>query len=511
METRKILTILVVALVLMVASVGLSGAEPMGCAFTYQGRLIEAGSPAQGEYDFQFELYDEPVDGNQLDDTIDVNEVNVSDGYFTVVLDFGAGVFDGDARWLDIDVRQGALEDPNTYADLEPRQEVTPTPYALHAGSDNDWMVSGNDMCSIPSGNVGVGESNPLAKLHVAGNVIVEGASPVLLSLSDLVGAGDVGVEFTTSLPGSKKWAMMRDGTSGGFLIQESFPYPPFLGGTLFMEAGTGNVGIGTKDPEKLLQIVNKEGGYDGLGITLDPHGGGFVGGSTWDIDNDDGAFKLTESRALPGYPKTRLTILEGNVGIGTTEPSHKLNVIGDANITGSLYAGTGSTVLFVDDGNDRVGIGTTNPGTKLDVQGGDINTSGKIKEGGNNLIPSGAVMFFNLPSCPSGWSELTAARGRYLVGKPSGGTLAGTQGTALTDLENRAVGQHNHSITDPGHSHELASHGNMNCGSGCSHLWVYAGGYYTQSSTTGITIDNEGSVSGTNAPYIQLCACQKD
>jgi hypothetical protein len=165
----------------MVASVGLSGAEPMGCAFTYQGRLIEAGSPAQGEYDFQFELYDEPVDGNQLNGTIEVNEVNVSDGYFTVLLDFGAGVFNGDARWLDIGVRHGALEDPNTYADLEPRQEVTPTPYALYAettGGDYDWMVDGNDMYPIPSGNVGIGTTSPGAKLEVAGQVKITGGSP---------------------------------------------------------------------------------------------------------------------------------------------------------------------------------------------------------------------------------------------------------------------------------------------------------------------------------------------
>src|SRR5688500_7198572 len=48
---------------------------------------------------------------------------------------------------------------------------------------------------------------------------------------------------------------------------------------------------------------------------------------------------------------------------------------------------------------------------------------------------PAGAVSFFNLAACPSGWTELTGARGRYLVGVPSGGTLGGTAGTALTNL----------------------------------------------------------------------------
>ena len=58
--------------------------------------------------------------------------------------------------------------------------------------------------------------------------------------------------------------------------------------------------------------------------------------------------------------------------------------------------------------------------------------------------VPAGAVMFFNLASCPSGWTELTAARGRTITGLPSGGALAGTVGTALTNLENRT---HTHSV----------------------------------------------------------------
>ena len=60
---------------------------------------------------------------------------------------------------------------------------------------------------------------------------------------------------------------------------------------------------------------------------------------------------------------------------------------------------------------------------------------------GQDAIAPAGAVMFFNLASCPSGWTELTSARGRYLVGRPSGGALAGTQGTALTNLADPSGG----------------------------------------------------------------------
>ena len=52
---------------------------------------------------------------------------------------------------------------------------------------------------------------------------------------------------------------------------------------------------------------------------------------------------------------------------------------------------------------------------------------------GQDATAPAGAVMFFNLASCPAGWSELAAAQGRYLVGVPGGGTLGGTSGTGGT------------------------------------------------------------------------------
>lgn len=53
--------------------------------------------------------------------------------------------------------------------------------------------------------------------------------------------------------------------------------------------------------------------------------------------------------------------------------------------------------------------------------------------------VPAGAAAFFSTPGCPAGWSELTAARGRAVVGLVPGGTLGGTAGQALSDLEDRA------------------------------------------------------------------------
>ena len=108
-----------------------SRAVPMGTAFRYQGDLWHLGSPASGLYEFEFRLYDYPNAGAQVGSTIQVNDVNVAEGYFAVELDFGSGVFDGDGRWLDISVRPGDFNDPCEYTVLSPRTELTPVPYAL--------------------------------------------------------------------------------------------------------------------------------------------------------------------------------------------------------------------------------------------------------------------------------------------------------------------------------------------------------------------------------------------
>ncbi len=139
MKSTKMLTILVLALALglMLWSGRLSAAEPMGKGFTYQGHLYDSNNVANGLYDFEFKLYDDPCTGSQVGSDVNKPDVDVIDAYFTVELDFGSSVFDGNAVWLEIGVRPGDLNDPNTYTTLSPRQEITPTPYALYA--ETSW------------------------------------------------------------------------------------------------------------------------------------------------------------------------------------------------------------------------------------------------------------------------------------------------------------------------------------------------------------------------------------
>ncbi len=116
-------------LVLVVCTINLSNAAQVGTGWTYQGRLMDNNNPGEGVYDFQFKLFDAPYTGTQQGSTVDVNDLDVIDGYFTVELDFGSDVFDSDAYWLEIDVRPGGTANP--FITLSPRQEITPTPYAM--------------------------------------------------------------------------------------------------------------------------------------------------------------------------------------------------------------------------------------------------------------------------------------------------------------------------------------------------------------------------------------------
>ena len=117
-------------LMLSALAVSLVKAAPLGTAFTYQGRLTDGANPAQGIYDLRFAICDSAGGGSVLG-VLTNAATPVTNGLFTVTLDFGADVFNGDARWLEIGVRAGT----NDFTVLNPRQALTPVPYALQAAA----------------------------------------------------------------------------------------------------------------------------------------------------------------------------------------------------------------------------------------------------------------------------------------------------------------------------------------------------------------------------------------
>ena len=115
----------------------LSTVQAQGPAFTYQGRLNDTGSPANGSYDFRFRLASDPLGTNFVAGPLLTNGITVSSGLFTVGLNFGAGVFTGSNYWLEVDVRTNG---GGNYTSLTPLQPLTPSPYAIMANSASNVL-----------------------------------------------------------------------------------------------------------------------------------------------------------------------------------------------------------------------------------------------------------------------------------------------------------------------------------------------------------------------------------
>jgi hypothetical protein len=133
-RTRRILsaTSIVLSLVLAIAAFG----APVDTAWTYQGQLRRGGAAYSGTCNFQFSLWDAASGGTQQHSTQSINGVSVVNGLFTVTLDFAETspigeviTFRGDATWLATSVQCSG--DGAGFTQLDPRQPITATPYAL--------------------------------------------------------------------------------------------------------------------------------------------------------------------------------------------------------------------------------------------------------------------------------------------------------------------------------------------------------------------------------------------
>ncbi len=127
----RCLCLLRLAVPLVLCAVG-ARAFAQSTAFTYQGRLSAGDSPANGTYDLAFALFDEASTGTQQGAWLTNSAVVVSNGLFTTTLDFGAQPWNGQPLWLQVLVRASGN---GAFTPLNPRQPVTPTPYAISAGN----------------------------------------------------------------------------------------------------------------------------------------------------------------------------------------------------------------------------------------------------------------------------------------------------------------------------------------------------------------------------------------
>ena len=191
-----------------------------GTAFTYQGSLNENGAPASGSYSLRFILFNAEFAGSQVGPTLTNEPVSVAKGLFTTTLDFGASVFTGADRWLDIGVRTNGS---GAFTTLAPRQKLTPTPYAITAV--NLAGVVANNTVGAPYATVGGGYQNNSSGLYAT------------VSGGYLNTAGD---NFATVGGGYGNTASGRYATVGGGEGNTASDFQATVGG------GIGNTASGT-------------------------------------------------------------------------------------------------------------------------------------------------------------------------------------------------------------------------------------------------------------------------
>jgi hypothetical protein len=313
-------------LILLTSTIVVSAQEPqatpnepeliealIGYNFSFQGRLQDNGAPANGAYDMQFRLYDDPSAGVQVGPLVTRNDVDVSNGLFNVRLDFG-DVFDGTALYLEIEVRRGSST--GAYTLLTPRQPLTPTPYAQYARSAGSVFAQTN-ASGTPTGDG--------FRLRFDPDLFGGSADALVIEKTD---------SFSTAPEGGV--AFVNTGDDG---VED----------VAMVVRGSGDVGIGVLDPDYRLAVRDTN---NQLAIT--------------DADNANKTWSIGSHQASSGVgfwengTDGRLLIeAGGNVGIGTIDPVTRLHVEGAVN----------ESVLRVSDPNyARINMYATNPAPLNDV-----------------------------------------------------------------------------------------------------------------------------------------------
>ena len=199
----------------------------LGTSFNYQGKLASGGAPVTGTADLQFSLWDAEQNGGLVGSTVAINNAAVTNGLFSVNLDFGQAVFDGRALWVEIAVRSPAGS--GSFTTLSPRQQLMATPYALQTrGLFVDASV-----------NLGVGTTSPTQKLTVGGDAIIKGVQGYSNPFDTArLYLGDENASIRAFRGFGLRLSAF--GAQDGVVLQET----------------SGNVGIGTTTPQARLEVA---------------------------------------------------------------------------------------------------------------------------------------------------------------------------------------------------------------------------------------------------------------
>ena len=399
--------------------------------FTYQGSLKDGANLANGNYDFEFVLFDAVSGGGQLGSTLTRSGIAVANGIFSVKLDFG-NQFSGADRFMEIRVRPTGQPGITI---LTPRQILNSAPYSVKSINATNADTAAN---STQLGGVAANQfvlttdtrmTDARAPLPNSSNYIQNSITQQAASNFSISGNGSVGGNFGIGTP-SPQNVLHLNGNSNDFAItftnaansvgrrgyrlafdsnrftfQRADDTGLFQTNHVAIDQATGNVGLGTTASNFKLQVIDTSN--TGLRVQTNSVGGtvaSFGGNGAFNID-------------APGVTGGRFTTLEnGNVGIGTNNPTQKLYISGTggirANVNSDSNAGLGlslnnsikwslatvnpgqfqifnqtlnSNALWIDNASNNVGIGVTDPSYLLDV-----GQRMRLRSGGNNSVSAG-------------------------------------------------------------------------------------------------------------------------
>jgi hypothetical protein len=383
-------------------------AQPLGTAFTYQGRLVENGTPATGAYDLELKLFDAPAGGGQVFTTLLYEDVAVGNGLFTVALDFGPTTFTGSARWLEIGVRPGASTGPFTL--LPARQELTPAPNAIF-GATAPWSgVLGkpagfaDDVDDDSGGDI-------TAVLTPAGNGLVGGAATGAVTLGVAFGGSGSGtavsrvdhdhVGQTWTAAANPAFVVSSSATSGNVVTGAATNLTglaPGVVGSSTSTQGAGVLGLATATTGSTFGVAGfnaSDGGIAVQGLAVantganigvfgrshSTSGRGVYGYASADTGAGHGVVGETDS--LGG-----LFLTSGVTGRATNTAGVNYGVRGESassagiGVKGYAAHGTGQTIGVWGEAQSGFGVGvvaegSSTTGTALEVRNGRIRITG--------------------------------------------------------------------------------------------------------------------------------------
>jgi len=424
-------------LLLSIHSLQLSAGFAQGTAFTYQGRLNEGTAPAVGIYDLRFAVYDAASAGAQQGGTVTNTSTAISNGLFTITLDFG-NQFPGANRWLEIAVRTNGA---GAFVTLSPRQPLAPAPYAIFAGAASNVLgvlpgggLSGSYSSAVTFNNAAnsfngsyVGNGGGLTNLNAAtlgdlasSNFWITGGNSV--SAGQFLGSTNnqvvelrvnnrraLRLEPTTDAANRSNLVNVVNGASVNYVD------PGAYGATI------GGGGAGNYDGVGLTNIITANlgtiGGGGGNTILLNSDGSTISGGSRNQVL---GAY----NGVIAGGVDNGIQINSSSGVIGGGQNNTILSNSYAATISGGYGNGIGTNVYYA-----TIGGGYSNQialnGIKSIVGGGMNNYVG----GGNSMIGGGegnAIQTLADHSVISGgWANTIAGSVAFSVSSVIGGGYA--------------------------------------------------------------------------------------